>query len=43
MKAVISYTDCVQDKRNIYKTLSTFNCIYGKERKGFSIYPKNYS
>lgn len=40
MKAIIQYTDCMQDNRNIYMKLAECPCVVLKEKAGWSIYPK---
>lgn len=41
MKAIIQYTDCMQDKRNIYMKLAECPCLVLKEKVGLtSIRPK---
>ena len=41
MKAVLKYTDCMQDGRNVFNTLAIRNVeILGTKQKQFSIYPQ---
>ena len=40
MKAVIKYTDCLQDGKNVFNTLAIRNVEILKTRQGLSIYPQ---
>lgn len=40
MKAVIKYTDCLQDGKNVFNTLAIRNVEILKTRQGSSIYPQ---
>lgn len=40
MKAVLKYTDCLQDGRNVFNTLAIYNVEILKTKQGCSIYPK---
>ena len=40
MKAVLKYTDCLQDGRNVFHTLAVRNVEILKTKQGFSIYPQ---
>lgn len=39
MKAVLKYTDCLQDGKNVFNTLAIHNVEVLKTKQGFSIYP----
>lgn len=40
MKAVLKYTDCLQDGRNVFNTLALRNVEILKTKQGMSIYPQ---
>lgn len=40
MKAVLKYTDCLQDGRNVFNTLAIKNVEILKTRQGCPIYPR---
>lgn len=40
MKAILKYTDCLQDGRNVFNTLAVRNVEILKTRSGQSIYPQ---
>lgn len=40
MKAVLKYTDCLQDGRNVFNTLAIRNVEILRTRSGLSIYPR---
>lgn len=40
MRAILKYTDCLQDGRNVFNTLAIRNVGILRTRQGCSIYPK---
>lgn len=40
MRAILKYTDCLQDGRNVFNTLAIRNVEILKTRQGISIYPE---
>lgn len=40
LKAILKYTDCLQDGRNVFNTLAIRNVRILKTRQGASTYPK---
>lgn len=40
MKAILKYTNCLQDGRNVFKTLAVRNVEILKTKSGSSIYPQ---
>lgn len=40
MKAVLEYTNCLQDGRNVFNTLALGNAEILKTKQGCSIYPQ---
>ncbi len=40
MKAILKYTDCLQDGRNVFNTLAIKNVEILRTKSGLSIYPK---
>lgn len=40
MKAILEYTDCLHDGKNVFEVLYALNTKILKTKKGTSIYPK---
>ncbi len=40
LKAILKYTDCLQDGRNVFNTLGIKNIEILRTKSGLSIYPK---